>query len=155
MLMQPIHLAVGLVEGAITASILLFVQKARPEMLEGAMPSACGRASWQPVLSVLAALTLVVGSGVALLASEKPDGLEWALERTHDGELQERSERIAETAASIQSTTAFLPDYGFATTESRVGTSVSGITGSILVAGGVVLVCFLGGVFRSHKKVQV
>ena len=31
--MQPIHLAIGLVEGLITAAVLLFVYEARPEML--------------------------------------------------------------------------------------------------------------------------
>ena len=32
-LMQPIHLAIGLVEGLITAAVLVFVYEARPEML--------------------------------------------------------------------------------------------------------------------------
>ena len=34
--MQPIHLAIGLVEGLITAAVLLFVYEARPEMLRAA-----------------------------------------------------------------------------------------------------------------------
>ena len=36
MLMQPIHLAIGIVEGLITASIINFVWQARPELLEKA-----------------------------------------------------------------------------------------------------------------------
>ncbi len=35
-LMQPIHLAIGLVEGLITAAVLLFVYQTRPELLQGA-----------------------------------------------------------------------------------------------------------------------
>ena len=31
--MQPIHLAIGLVEGLITAAVLIFIYEARPEML--------------------------------------------------------------------------------------------------------------------------
>ena len=33
--MQPIHLAIGLVEGLITAAVLLFVYESRPELLQG------------------------------------------------------------------------------------------------------------------------
>ena len=33
--MQPIHLAIGLVEGLITAAVLCFVYEARPELLWG------------------------------------------------------------------------------------------------------------------------
>ena len=36
MLMQPIHLAIGIVEGLVTAAVLSFVYKARPEILESA-----------------------------------------------------------------------------------------------------------------------
>lgn len=33
--MQPIHLAIGAVEGLITAAVLVFIYKARPELLYG------------------------------------------------------------------------------------------------------------------------
>ena len=36
LLMQPIHLAIGIVEGFVTAGIISFVYKARPEILQGA-----------------------------------------------------------------------------------------------------------------------
>ncbi len=35
-LMQPIHLAIGIVEGIVTAAILSFVYRMRPEILESA-----------------------------------------------------------------------------------------------------------------------
>ena len=38
-LMQPIHLAIGLVEGGITAAVLLFVYQTRPELLQCASAS--------------------------------------------------------------------------------------------------------------------
>ena len=34
LLMQPIHLAIGIVEGLVTAAVVVFVWKARPEILE-------------------------------------------------------------------------------------------------------------------------
>ena len=79
-LMQPIHLAIGLVEGLITTAVLLFVYSARPEMLpevdrtEGSASS--GKMSYKGTIVVLAITALVIGGGVSLLASGNPDGLE-------------------------------------------------------------------------------
>ena len=41
LLMQPIHLAIGLVEGMVTAAVLCFVYKMRPEILESADQGTC------------------------------------------------------------------------------------------------------------------
>ena len=35
--MQPIHLAIGVVEGIVTAAVVTFVWRARPEILERTM----------------------------------------------------------------------------------------------------------------------
>lgn len=37
-LMQPIHLAIGLVEGLVTSAVLLFVYEARPELMINRLP---------------------------------------------------------------------------------------------------------------------
>ena len=80
-LMQPIHLAIGLVEGLITAAVLLFVYESRPELLQGVEPlkGESAKRSLKTVVAVLAIVALVVGGGLSLLASFNPDGLEWAL----------------------------------------------------------------------------
>ena len=79
-LMQPIHLAIGLVEGGITAAVLLFVYQTRPELLQCASASgAKNRCSRRATLAILAAAALVIGGGLSLLASSNPDGLEWSL----------------------------------------------------------------------------
>ena len=79
-LMQPIHLAIGLVEGLITAAVLLFVYQTRPELLQGAAGTgAKNRCSRKAALAILAAAALVIGGGLSLLASSSPDGLEWSL----------------------------------------------------------------------------
>ena len=66
-LMQPIHLAIGLVEGLITAAVLLFVYQARPELLQCTEGSAQGaqRISRKAALAILAAAAIVVGGGQA------------------------------------------------------------------------------------------
>lgn len=69
-LMQPIHLAIGLVEGLITAAVLLFVYQTRPELLQGAAGTgAKNRCSRKAALAILAAAALVIGGGLSLLAS--------------------------------------------------------------------------------------
>ena len=48
--------------------------------------------------------------------------------------------------------TSFLPDYAFADNDTPVGTTVSGIVGSVMVAGVALLICLAGGFFRKNKK---
>ena len=163
-LMQPIHLAIGLVEGLITAAVLCFVFEARPELLRdveteaGALPA---KRSLKAVVAVLAVIALLVGGGLSLLASSNPDGLEWALfGNAEEGYAANMgldeddfgiSSKAADTAGSIQEATSFLPDYAFADNETPVGTTVSGVVGSAMVAGVAVLICLAGGFFRKKK----
>ena len=164
-LMQPIHLAIGLVEGLITTAVLLFVYESRPELLQGLEPveGAASKRSLKATVAILAVLALVVGGGLSLLASSNPDGLEWALFGNAEEGYAENmgldeedfgvSSAAADTAAGIQETTSFLPDYAFADNDTPVGTSVSGIVGSAMVAGVALLICLTGGFFRkkAHK----
>ena len=162
-LMQPIHLAIGLVEGLITSAVLLFVYSSRAELLQDVDAPASGEAkrSLKATVAILAIVALVVGGGLSLLASSNPDGLEWALfGNAEEGYaanmgLDEESfgveSKAADTAAGIQEKTSFLPDYAFADNDTPVGTSVSGIVGAAMVAGVAVLICLAGGFFRKQK----
>jgi len=161
-LMQPIHLAIGLIEGVITAAVLLFVHESRPELLRDADASGVpAKRSLKATLVILAVVVAVVGGGLSLVASSNPDGLEWALFGNEEAGyaanmgLDEEdfgvSSGAADTAAAIQETTSFLPDYAFADNDSAVGTTVSGLVGSAMVAGVAVLICFAGGFFRKKK----
>ena len=133
--MQPIHLAIGLVEGAITAAVLLFLYAARPSLLWGVDADSKAQAVSLPnVLAIMSAAALVLAGGVSLLASELPDGLEWSLERmTGSTELENAGSGAYAWAAQIQELTALLPDYNFAGSESAAGTSVAGIVGAVVV----------------------
>lgn len=162
-LMQPIHLAIGLVEGLVTAAILAFVYEARPELLQdvGAERAAGRSRSLKSVVVILAVTALVVGSGLSLLASSNPDGLEWTLFGNAEAGYSENmgldeddfglSSAAADRAAAIQERASFLPDYAFAGSDAPAGTSVSGAVGSAMVAGFAVLLCLAGGFFRKRK----
>ena len=162
-IMQPIHLAIGLIEGLITAAVLLFVYQTRPELLQDAAGSgAKNRCSRKAALAILAAAALVIGGGLSLLASSSPDGLEWSLFGNEeagysanmglDEEQYGTQSAAAEKAAAVQEKTSFLPDYGFADSDSAAGTSVSGLVGCVSVAGLAGLICLAGSLARKKKK---
>lgn len=143
--MQPIHLAIGFVEGLITAAVLVFVYEARPELLygydrtsqsvafAGAKPAKEGRLSLRATMITLGVTALLIGGGLSLLASAYPDGLEWSMEKITGSTELEAAGSVYEGASKVQEATALLPDYSFASGESTLGTSFSGIIGSIVV----------------------
>ena len=102
LLMQPIHLAIGIVEGLATAGVLMFVWQARPELLQRAVPAPSqGRFSMKPVLTVLAAAAIVTAGALSWFASTHPDGLEWAMLHTAGKEsLQTSGDRVHSSVRS-------------------------------------------------------
>ena len=166
-IMQPIHLAIGLVEGLITSAVLLFVYEARPNLLmdvESRDTATQSKCSLKTTLIILAVVAAIVAGGLSLAASSNPDGLEWSMFGNAESGYSENmgldeenygiSSGAAETAGSIQEKTAILPDYAFANSDSAAGTSVSGLVGSAFVAGAAVLVCMAGGFFRRKKHAE-
>lgn len=163
-LMQPIHLAIGLVEGCVTAAVLVFVYQTRPEILEvvGGEETTAGRVTLKKVVLILGVAVLLIGGIGSHFASGNPDGLEWSLFGNSEGGyasnmgLDEEDYGISSSAATIagdiQEKTAFLPDYAFSGDEENpAGTTVSGILGSIIVAAVVVVICYIGRFFRKKK----
>ncbi len=107
--MQPIHLAIGIAEGAATAAVLLFVVRAGPNSLH--MSSGKKTVSVRLAVGFLAA-ALVVGTVLSRFASEKPDGLEWSIEKvTKSPESASPNTTIHSLFATVQNAAAFLPDY--------------------------------------------
>ena len=160
-LMQPIHLAIGLVEGGITAAVLLFVYQTRPELLQCASAGAKNRCSRRATLAILAAAALVIGGGLSLLASSNPDGLEWSMFGNEeagysanmglDEEAYGAESAAAEKAAAVQEKTSLLPDYNFAGSDSAAGTSVSGLVGCALVAALAAIISLAGRAARKRS----
>ena len=161
-IMQPIHLAIGLIEGLITTAVLLFVYESRPELLRDMNASAPGKKnSLKTTVIALAIVAAIVGGGLSLIASSNPDGLEWSLFGNAEAGYSQNlgldeedygvQSAAADKAAAIQEKTSFLPDYAFANSDSAAGTTVSGLVGSAIVAALAVLICFLGGFFRKKN----
>ncbi|MBF0257222.1 MAG: energy-coupling factor ABC transporter permease [Desulfamplus sp.] len=114
LLMQPIHLAIGTVEGLTTAAVVFFIWRARPEILNAAASSApIGGISIRSVLTGIAVATLITGGTLSWFASSNPDGLEWAMFKTAGVEELETSHNLHLSLSEVQKKTAFLPDYGF------------------------------------------
>ncbi len=156
LLMQPIHLAIGVVEGIVTAAVILFVQQAQPELLtRRAEGEKLAGLNLRPVLIGFAVAAILAGGVLSWFASSNSDGLEWSIARVAGTSELETTDPLAATLARIQERTAFLPDYGFRepapagsqeaadpTQSSPVqpGTSSAGLVGGALVlaiAGGI------------------
>ena len=137
LLMQPIHLAIGVAEGIITAAVLCFVYKMRPEIMESTVEGTAVKSgvAMKNILVSLVVITLLVGGVLAVFVSENPDGLEWAMEHVAGTTELEAEGAFMEVAAAIQESTAFMPDYDFKEVGddgSATGTTVAGIVGGTL-----------------------
>ena len=163
-LMQPIHLAIGMVEGIATSLILVFVHQASPDLIKDINDEKASKFSLKGTLAVLIVCVLAIGGGFSLLASGNPDGLEWALfgnteysEKASNMGLDEEDygvkRSVADKAQSIQDKTSFLPDYVFSGDEENpLGTTTSGILGSAFVAVLALVICLAGGFFKKKKS---
>jgi len=166
--MQPIHLAIGIVEGIITAGIIGYVKKAKPDIIESSYIShpLDREGRLRNILISFLVLAVVTGGGLSWFASTHPDGLEWAIKKvTGNRELPEQQKGITAFLKGIQEKTAILPDYGFKQSGQKesmkenashwpgieTGTSVSGILGGVIVLGVVLLIGFGIQAFKKHK----
>lgn len=164
LVMQPIHLAIGLVEGLATTVVVAFVWKARPEILDAVTEpkSAESLSLRKPLIGLLVAAVLT-GGVLSWFASTHPDGLEWSISKTAGTEeLAAPQQGLHASMDKVQQKTALLPDYGFKSEAAQApqegdnrGTvvdaskTVSGLVGgslTLLMAG------LIGWVFKRRKK---
>ena len=152
--MQPIHLAIGFVEGIITAAVLIFVYEARPELLYESKKeeSSKGRFTFRNTMVILAVAAVLIGGVLSLVASSNPDGLEWSIEEITGSTEVEAEGGIYDTVSNVQDTTALLPDYAFKNSETALGTSFSGIVGGLIVVGVCVGACYAFKFFRKKES---
>ena len=153
--MQPIHLAIGFVEGLITAAVLVFVYEVRPELLYGyekPMVETEQKFSFKKTIAVLAVLAVLIGGGLSLFASSHPDGLEWSIERLTGSTELEAEGSVYDKASEVQETTALLPDYGFKNSDTALGTSFSGVVGGLVVVVVCVGACYAFKFFRRQES---
>jgi cobalt/nickel transport system permease protein len=166
LLMQPIHLAIGVVEGLVVTAVVSFVFKTRPEIIENAtLGRPIGNISTKKSIVRLAIMAVLVGVVLSWFASSNPDGLEWSMFKTSGKEELQVSDSIHKTLGKIQAKTAFLPGYNFRATETinaenaetkkeawpsvSAGTSASGLIGGVLT---LILASLIGVMLRLVKK---
>jgi cobalt/nickel transport system permease protein len=116
LLMQPIHLAIGLAEGLATAALILFVRQARPDLFAvpvSAVPTAsAGKLSPKRLLAALGAVALVTAGVFSWFASSQPDGLEWSIARTSGQPKLEVTHSALHTRLSaVQKSLSLFADY--------------------------------------------
>jgi cobalt/nickel transport system permease protein len=156
-LMLAIHLAIGLVEGLVTATVVQVVWRARPEVLTA--KKRLDAARLRPLVAGLAAVALVAGGLLSWFASLRPDGLEWAVSKLSGEPLAAHGE-VHAFLARLQGATALLPDYHFTAGAAAAvagsgwpargaGVSTSGLVGSLLVLG---LCLAIGAGLRARRR---
>lgn len=150
--MQPIHLLIGCVEGAITAVVLIFIYEVRPELLwnYNKADNKRGFLSYRQTIIIFAAAAAVFGGLISLMASANPDGLEWSMEQVAGTAELKAEGGFYALAAKIQSLTSFFPDYAWKNSESVTGTAFSGVLGGVVVIAVCVGICYVLKYF--HKK---
>lgn len=149
-LMGGIHLPIGIVEGLVTAAVLGYVLKVRPELgthSPGSGPGSIGRPrSLTPVLAGLALAALLAGVFVSWFASSLPDGLEWSVGRVTESDGLKGPNGLPGQFARVQERTAILQDYTLPAKDGEhpgneaksswpavdTGTSLSGLVGGLM-----------------------
>ena len=160
LLMQPIHLAIGVVEGVATVAIVTFVHRARPEIIQEALGERPKRKSpLRTVLVSFLAAAILTGGILSGFASKNPDGLEWAIAGVTGAEVLKGPEQgLHAVMTALQKRTAFLPDYSFKKTENRakgnaedsLGTGVSGVVGGLMTLA----IVFLSGFLLKRRETR-
>lgn len=156
LLMQSIHLAIGVVEGLVTALVISFVYRARPEIMQGVLQDkAPGTLSLRTLLATFFVASIMTGGVLSWFASKQPDGLEWSIARaTNSAELPTMQSREHAALATVQDKTALLPGYALPdgnrghsaaaafSGQERIGKSLSGLVGGAITLA----LCFLTGI---------
>ena len=156
LLMQPIHLAIGVVEGVVTALVVAFVYRARPEVLANIKhEKPLGELPLRSLLAIFLISAVMIGGVFSWFASEHPDGLEWSIARiTGSHVLPKTGFEEHQALEAIQEKTAIFPDYALPDradrgSSQRVGKSLSGIVGGALTLA----ICILTGfALRRRRK---
>lgn len=157
-LMQPIHLAIGIIEGAITATVVLFIWKNEPSILNSRVENG---KRYKAVLIGIVIASLIVGGVVSWFASSHPDGLEWSILKTTGKEALEADSAVHKHLSTVQDKIALMPDYNFKLNEAddstsnwpniSSGTTVAGIVGSITI---FILIIALLSVIMIFKRLR-
>ncbi len=156
-LMVGLHILVGLGEALITFAVIVFVSRVRPQAFDLPIADAVyrqGVLSYRAIAGSLLVVALLLGGVVSLWASSAPDALEsrtTAVEVADQSTVRENTSPTMEKATRLQEQTAPLPDYSWESLGQWLGTSMSGIIGTLLT----LLVVWLVGRFLRLKRKSI
>ena len=141
-LMCGIHLPIGFVEGLATGVVLVFISKYRPDLFGGESTSKEEKKGSKKIVVLFAAAALIIAGGLAFLASEAPDGLEWSIQKiTGSTDIEaEHVSTLSESAEHVQEATSIMPDYD---------NTFAGVAGAVMV---VVLVWGVSAILVKRKR---
>lgn len=177
LLMQPIHLAIGIVEGIATAAVIGFVAKDHPDITGDAVAplGASSGAGFRKLIVSFLVVAVFTGGCLSWFASGKPDGLEWAIAGvTGVEELPAPKTGIRGKLAAFQDKIALFPGYSLGSSDThglrnpaphggavtatsapspagdeRIGSSVAGIAGGALT---LAIALGIGTVLRRRQS---
>lgn len=150
--MQGIHLAIGVVEGLVTAAVVSFVWKVRPDIIQDNISTTVNKRGDKSVIIGFIVATVLLGGIVSLFASSNPDGLEWSISKVAGVEELQGDTQIHESLANTQEKIAVLPDYDFKSAEGKkIGTVTSGVVGSAVTLGIILIIGVLTKLIRRKK----
>ena len=170
--MQPIHLAIGSVEGLITASVVIFVYKARPEIISSSVKFLPGEKMNVRVITLtFLTLAIMTGGVVSWFASNEPDGLEWSISRISGREkLKGPDYGLHAVLVDLQEKVSILPGYSLSRpvepmktpvasdekksdgSDNRLDTSISGLVGGMAA---LVLSLLIGRATEDAKRSSI
>lgn len=137
--MLPSHIAIGVGEGLITGLVLALVAARWPALLEcNSQRTKALRTNHKQAIAVFALSALFMGA-VSMAASERPDGLEWSLQRSMQGGKTLAVEPIHHQADALQASLAVAPDY-------------EGDYTGLLATAGILLVAWVGSNGSKRKR---
>jgi cobalt/nickel transport system permease protein len=131
-----VHFIIGIMEGAVTAALLVYLRKVRPDVIDGYEGTQTGNKKM--FFATMIAAVLVTGVCLSLLASDKPDGLEYIIEGGGSGNsIIENDNPAIASADKLQDRITPMPDYSRPAlsgddTASKGWTSFAAVTGSII-----------------------
>ncbi|MGH4039211.1 MAG: energy-coupling factor ABC transporter permease [Sphaerochaeta sp.] len=144
LLMLPIHLAIGLIEGIITGFVLQYLYSVRPSLI--AINSKEEVVLSRSNVTAISLIALFIASVLSLFASSNPDGLEWSVARAN---LGGNVTKLSGFLSQLQSKISIFQGYSLNGSDASSATVISGISGVVIVS---LMIIFLSKIGKKKQK---
>ena len=138
--MLPTHIAIGVGEGLITGAILALASKREPALLEcNKRRTKALRTNFKGAIAAFSISALLIGGSLSMIASERPDGLEWSIEKSMKGGEFVAVDDVHRSADALQESIAVAPDY-------------EGDYTGLIATAGILLLAWVGSGSKRKKE---